>query len=199
MIKSFADHRTEELFTTGTAKRFPADILARAERPVIMAGDAVAQSHANKELVELAELLGAPVYAEFVPNTASYPTSHPLFRGQVTRLAPATRKVLEDYDVLFSVGADLFTLSLPSDVDPMPPGITLIHLDVDPWELGKNYPATVAIQGDPKASLPELCEAVRRHAGKTGHPDAGKRREALMAKHARERDDLARRAADDAR
>jgi len=87
-----------------------ADILARAERPVIMAGDAVAQSHANKELVELAELLGAPVYAEFVPNTASYPTSHPLFRGQVTRLAPATRKVLEDYDVLFSVGADLFTL-----------------------------------------------------------------------------------------
>src|SRR3989454_5791467 len=100
-----------------------ADILARAERPVIMAGDAVAQSHADKELVELAELLGAPVYAEFVPNTASYPTSHPLFRGQLTRLAPATRKVLEDYDVLFSVGADLFTLSLPSDVDPMPPDI----------------------------------------------------------------------------
>src|SRR5215813_1308009 len=65
-----------------------ADILARAERPVIMAGDAVAQSHANKELVELAELLGAPVYAEFVPNTASYPTSHPLFRGSMIRLAP---------------------------------------------------------------------------------------------------------------
>src|SRR5437763_3233516 len=80
-----------------------ADILARAQRPLIMAGDAVAQSRATKELVELAELLGAPVYAEFVPNTASYPTSHPLFRGQVTRLAPATRKVLEDYDVLFSV------------------------------------------------------------------------------------------------
>jgi benzoylformate decarboxylase len=138
-----------------------ADILARAQRPVIMAGDAVAQSHANKELVELAELLGAPVYAEFVPNTASYPTSHPLFRGQLIRLAPATRKVLEDYDVLFSVGADLFTLSLPSDVDPMPPGITLIHLDVDPWEIGKNYPPQVAILGDPKATLPELTAMLR--------------------------------------
>jgi len=138
-----------------------ADILARAERPVIMAGDAVAQSRADKELVALAELLGAPVYAEFVPNTASYPTSHPLFRGQLTRLAPATRKALEDYDVLFSVGADLFTLSLPSDVDPMPGGITLIHLDVHPWEIGKNYPPKVAMLGDPKGTLPELIEAVR--------------------------------------
>ena len=60
-----------------------ATLLANAKRPVIMAGDAVAQSHAHAELVELAELLGAPVYTEFVPNTASYPTSHPLFRGSV--------------------------------------------------------------------------------------------------------------------
>src|SRR5205823_1022553 len=170
-----------------------ADILARAERPVIMAGDAVAQSHAHKELVALAELLGAPVYAEFVPNTASYPTSHPLFRGQVTRLAPATRKVLEDYDVLFSVGADLFTLSLPSDVDPMPPDITLIHLDVDPWELGKNYPPEVAILGDPKATLPELTAMLRermtsgakgiaRDRLKTASDAIAREREALRAK-----------------
>ena len=67
------------------------------------------------------------------------------------RLAPDVRKVLDQYDVLFSVGGDLFTLSLPSDIDPMPPAIKLIHLDIDPWELGKNYPPAVAILGDPKA------------------------------------------------
>ena len=138
-----------------------AELLANAKRPVIMAGDAVAQSHAHAELVELAELIGAPVYTEFVPNTASFPTSHPLFRGSVVRLAPDTRKVLEQYDVLFSVGADLFTLSLPSNVDPMPPDIELIHLDVDPWEIGKNYPPKVAILGDPKGTLPDLTEALR--------------------------------------
>ena len=126
-----------------------------------MAGDAVAQSRAHAELVELAELLGAPVYTEFVPNTASFPASHPLFRGSMVRLAPDVRKVLDQHDVLFSVGGDLFTLSLPSDVDPMPPGIALIHLDVDPWEIGKNYPPTVAILGDPKATLPELTAVVR--------------------------------------
>src|SRR6185295_10472941 len=112
----------------------------------------------------------APVYAEFVPNTASYPTSHPLFRGQVLRTAQGARQALEKYDVLFSVGADLFTLSLPSDIDPMPPGLTLIHLDTDPWEIGKNYPPKVAILGDPKGTLPELTAAVRERmtAGQKG-------------------------------
>ena len=138
-----------------------ADLLAKAKRPVIIAGDAVAYSHAHAELIELAELLGAPVYAEFVPNTASFPTSHPLFRGTMVRLAPDTRKVLDQYDVLFSVGADLFTLSLPSPVDPMPPGMPLIHLDTDPWQIGKNYPAQVAILGDVKATLPDITAALR--------------------------------------
>jgi len=138
-----------------------AALLAAAERPLIIAGDAVAQGRAHAELIELAELIGAPVYAEFVANTASFPASHPLFRGTLTRLAPAVRAVLEQHDVLFSVGCDLLTLSLPSAVEPIPPGLAIIHLDIDPWELGKNYPAKVAILGDPKATLPELSASVR--------------------------------------
>jgi benzoylformate decarboxylase len=98
------------------------------------------------------------------------------------------------HDLLFSVGGDLFTLSLPSDVEPVPPGIDIVHVDVDPWELGKNYPAKVAIQGDPKATLPELCEAVRRHAGKNGHRDAAKRTAAVRAQIAEERDELTKKA-----
>src|SRR5215510_1646778 len=117
-----------------------AALLAAAKHPLIMAGDAVAQSRAHAELVALAELLGAPVYAELVPSTASFPASHPLFRGAMGRVTPAIRQLFEQYDVVFSVGADLFTLSLPSPVEPFPPGVTLIHLDVDAWELGKNYP-----------------------------------------------------------
>src|SRR5499427_4868986 len=170
-----------------------ADLLAQAKHPVIMAGDAVAQSRAHAELVEPAELLGAPVYAEFVPNTASFPASHPLFRGSMVRLAPDVRKVLEQYGVLFSVGADLFTLSLPSDVDPMPGGIKLVHLDIDPWELGKNYPPEVAILGDPKATLPEITATLRERmsAGakgvardrlRTASEAIAKEREALRAK-----------------
>ena len=139
-----------------------AAVLAQAKRPLIMAGDAVAHGNAHAELIELAELIGAPVYTEIVPSTASFPASHPLFRGAIARMQGPVRKVLEQYDVLFSVGADLFTLSLPSDIEPMPKGLTLVHLDNDPWEIGKNYPAKVAILGDPKTTLPDITEALRK-------------------------------------
>jgi benzoylformate decarboxylase len=138
-----------------------AEILAQAKHPVIYAGDAVAQSHALAELVELAELLGAPVYAEFVPSRATFPSSHPLFRGATARAQTAVRQALDAHDALFSVGADLFTWSLPSKTEALPPGMRLVHLDTDPWEIGKNYPAEAAILGDPKATLPELTAAIR--------------------------------------
>jgi len=159
----------------------------------------VAYGDALPELVELAELLGAPVMLEGVGSTCNFPFTHPLYAGSMPRLGAPIKGLLMRHDLLFSVGGDLFTLSLPSDVDPMPPGLDVVHLDVDPWELGKNYPASIAIQGDPKATLPELCEAVRRHAGKTGHPDATRRRETLAARHARDREDLVKRAGDEAR
>jgi benzoylformate decarboxylase len=149
-----------------------AAILAQAKRPIIMAGDAVAQSHALSELVELAELVGAPVYAEFVPNTASFPSSHPLFRGNVLRQQQAVRKILDQYDVLISAGANLFTLSLPGAVDPMPPAMPIIHLDTDPWEIGKNYPAAAAILGDPKATLPELSAMTRERMSSAAKGEA---------------------------
>jgi benzoylformate decarboxylase len=171
-----------------------AALLARAERPLLVAGDAVAQGDALGELVELAELVGCPVMTECVPSTCSFPFTHPQYAGPMPRLAPQIRALLMGHDLLFSVGGDLFTLSLPDDLDPMPPGVTIVQLDVDPWELGKNYPAAVAIQGEPKATLPELSEAVRQHTTKAGHPAAANRREAARAAHERIRRELAERA-----
>jgi benzoylformate decarboxylase len=170
-----------------------ADMLAKAERPVIIAGDAVAQSRAHKELVALAEAIGAPVYVEFIPSRASFPASHPLYRGMMTRSQAGVREALDKHDVLFSVGADLFTWSLTSDVDPWPRGLQLIHLDTDPWQIGKNYPAKVGILGDPKATLPDITAAVVNHMSAAAKSAAAARlqaatdairkdREALRAK-----------------
>ena len=145
-----------------TAISEAAAMLARADRPVIIAGDAVAQGDALAELVALAEQLGAPVYDESVPSRCGFPTTHPLYRGTFVRLAPTIRAMLSQHDLVLSVGADLFTLSLPSDVEPMPEGMPLIHIDTNPWEIGKNFPAKVAILGEPKATLPELHDALSR-------------------------------------
>ena len=168
-----------------------AALLARAERPLLIAGDAVAQGRAHAEIVELAELLGAPVYAEGIANTASFPASLPLFKGTMVRLAPNIRRVLEEHDVLFSVGGDLFTLSLPAQVEPVPSELHIIHLDVDAWELGKNFPAKVAILGDPKATLPEITAAVRERMSSGTRMRARERREAAARAIAAAREALA--------
>jgi benzoylformate decarboxylase len=136
-----------------------AQLLAAAERPAILAGDGVARSDALAELVRFAEAIAAPVYLEGMDNTAPFPSSHPLFRGPITRLAPQIRKTLDQFDLLLSIGGDLLTMSLPSDISPIPPDLRIIHLDSDPWQLGKSYPAEVAILADPKAALPELTAA----------------------------------------
>ncbi len=165
-----------------------ADLLVKAERPLLISGDAVAHGDALAEMAEVAELLGAPVFAECVPSTCAFPFTHPLYQGAFPRLGPPIRALLMQHDLIFSVGGDIFTLSLPSDVEPMPEGLPLIHLDVDPWEIGKNYPAKVAIQGDPKATLPDLAEAIRRRltpaavkAAQTRAEMLGKAREAKIA------------------
>lgn len=176
-----------------------AELLVRAERPLIMAGDVVAQCDALDELVATAELLGAPVYTEGIASTASYPGSHPLFCGTFVRQASAIRPILAGADLLFSVGADLLTLSLPYDEDPMPPDLPIVHLDTDPWELGKNYPTRVAILGDPKATLPDLVAAIEVRLTPDRRAQARQRVEQISISRARHVAELAARARAEAR
>ncbi len=144
-----------------TALTRAASLIARAERPIVMAGDAVAQSGALAEVVALAEMIGAPVYDEGMASRVAFPATHPLYRGNYPRLTPVIRDILQAHDLLVSIGGDLFTLSLPGAVEAMPEEMAVVHLDTDPWEIGKNYPVAAGILGDPKATLPELTEAVR--------------------------------------
>jgi benzoylformate decarboxylase len=153
-----------------------AHLVASARSPIIFAGDAVARAHAHGEMVRFAELVGAPVYAEDLANSASFPTSHPLFAGTIPRLGGAIRAVLSGHDLLISIGADLFTLSLSGGPQPVPPGLPIVHVDADPWQLGKNFPTSAAILGDPRMVLPEICEAIERvhQPGGIERPDDGR-------------------------
>ena len=137
-----------------------AAIIAKADSPVIIAGDSVAQGDALAEFVAFAEALGAPVYDEGMATRAMFPSSHPLYRGAIVRLPASIRGLLTQHDLLVSIGADLFTLSLPADVESVPEGYPIVHLDTDSWELAKNYPEKASILGEPKVTLPELTAAV---------------------------------------
>src|SRR6266567_2227626 len=117
-------------------------VLALQEAPAMGMADGYAQASGQLACVNLH---AAPVYDEGMATRAMFPSSHPLYRGALVRMPAAIRGMLEQHDLLVSIGADLFTLSLPDDVDAMPEGMRVVHLDTNPWELGKNYPAEVAI------------------------------------------------------
>jgi benzoylformate decarboxylase len=137
-----------------------AALIRAAENPIIFAGDAVAKSDAHAELAAFAEAVGAPVYLEGMANTAAFPSNHRLYAGTVPRMTPALRAVMEKHDLLISIGADLLTQSQATGVEALAPGTKLVHLDDEPWQIGKNFAATAAIQGDMKATLPEMTAAV---------------------------------------
>ena len=158
-----------------------AKLLAAAKSPVIIAGDCVAQSGAAAELVALAEALGAPVWLEGEPTTLPFPPAHPLFRGPITRLGHWINTMLSPHDLLLSVGADMFTLSLPPEIEPLPEGIKVIHMDTNPWELAKNFPTDAALFGDPLPTLPALTAAMNAAMGADGIARAQSRRGEVAA------------------
>ena len=158
-----------------------ARLLAAAKSPVIIAGDCVAQSNAAAELVALAEALGAPVWLEGEPTTLPFPPAHPLFRGPITRLGRWINTMLSPHDLLLSVGADMFTLSLPPDIEPLPDGIRVVHMDTNPWELAKNFPADAALFGDPLPTLPALTAKLNEALGAAGIARAQSRRAEVAA------------------
>ena len=178
----------------GDAMEQAAILIAKAERPLIFAGDSVAQGHAIPALVRFAELLGAPVHWEAMADRCTFPTSHSLFAGVLPRLGPAVRQATEHHDLLISVGGDMFTESLATDVDPIAPGTAIVHIDTDPWQIAKNYPTACGLLGDPAAVLPELHLLVERHIGDGMRARISRRGDEAKAANRERRDALIARA-----
>ncbi len=170
-----------------------AEILAQARNPAILAGSRVTEAGAVAELVMLAEQLGAPVLTE---STTSHgrlpmPADHPLYAGILPFWAPDVRQRLADFDTIFVVGMNLLRLYIYREpACPIPEHIRLIHLDADPWELGKNYPVEVGLLGDPKAGLAELAQRVSEIGPAEQVRAAAQRREEYAAQRAAEREVL---------
>src|SRR5204863_491898 len=113
---------------------------------------------------ELAQILGAPVLAESgtTHGRLPFPCTHPLSAPGLPVWAPDIHKRLAEFDVLFAVGLDVFRLYVYYDPPrPLPEKAQLVHLDQDPWQLGKNYPTAVSVIGHPKPSLAELADLLR--------------------------------------
>ena len=154
--------------------------LLRAERPVVIAGHEIALSDAFAETVSIVELLGAPVYQQTVVHGAHFPSSHPAFMGALRRDQRAVREILGKYDLMFCIGSDVLRMSVHSPVNPMPDGMAIVQLGQRDWEMGKNYPAEIALRADVKESLRALAPRLEKRLG-TGRIEDARLRIAGLA------------------
>ena len=132
-----------------------------AEQPVLLAGTEIVTSDALTEAAELAEVLGAPVYQQTVPHGAHFFSEHPAFMGALTRIQDQVRSTLSPYDLMICIGADVLQMSVWSETDPLPPDLPIIQIGLRDWEMGKNYPAEMALRSDVKETLQKLIPQLK--------------------------------------
>ncbi len=158
-----------------------AQVLAGAQSPVIICGAGVAASGALPELVRLAEALGARVHASFSPEMP-FPADHPLYAGLLNLVSePALRGQISGADVILAVGTPVLTLLFPLREPPFPPQASVIHIDLNAWEISKTWPVQHGIMADPKMALTDLLAALQKHRTPLHQEAAQRRAQAIQA------------------
>ena len=137
--------------------------LREARRPVIHAGQGVLYAQAWEDLIELAELLEAPVMVTLEGKSA-FPEDHPLALGTggVVVTGPILH-YLREADLVFGIGCSLTRHPMATGI---PAGKTIIHATNDERDLHKSYPADYPLLGDAKAVLRQFIEAVKSQGGR---------------------------------
>ncbi|MEV0171600.1 thiamine pyrophosphate-binding protein [Streptomyces sp. NPDC050803] len=157
-------------------------LLGDAARPAIVAGDGVGREGALGALARVAEACGAPVHHQPMADCLDFPTTHPLHAGMLPPRHDAIRDALARYDAVLIAGAHAFTPHHYSPGPALPPGLTVVQLDSDPDEIGRNFPATAGLVGALEPSLDRLAELLRErvpaHTAKSRILRAGERHSA---------------------
>ncbi|MFE2154134.1 thiamine pyrophosphate-binding protein [Streptomyces lavendulae] len=134
-----------------------AALLAGAARPVVLAGDGVALSGAQAELVAVAELLGADVF-EVDSSEVNIAASHPLRRGQTGHMfGPHSKELVGNADAVLIVGTYVFPEVFPELENPFRPGAKVVHIDLNAYEIAKNHPVDLGLAADPRHALRALA------------------------------------------
>ncbi|MCW4037749.1 MAG: biosynthetic-type acetolactate synthase large subunit [Candidatus Bathyarchaeota archaeon] len=139
--------------------RRAAQLLVDAERRIILAGGGVIISNASTELTTLAETLISPVVTSY-NGRGAIPEDHSLFLGRAGSGAPTVfDEVIREADVVLAVGYRFTDVSTNNWSFPSG-NAEIIHVDIDPCEIGRIVPVEVGVVGDSRAVLSELLQAV---------------------------------------
>ncbi len=166
----------------GKALEELAEILAAAESPMIIIGDGVSASNAQNELTQVAEISGAEVWGSD-SSEANIDACHPQFMGLLghmfgTYSAPITSKA----DAVLIVGTYVFPEVFPAFSQVFKKGAKVGHIDLNAYEIAKNFPVDVGVVADPKRTLKALAEVLAHNMAPEQKEAAGKRARKLGEK-----------------
>jgi thiamine pyrophosphate-dependent acetolactate synthase large subunit-like protein len=138
-----------------------ASTLLSARRPVILAGGGIEWSMASEEVTWLADLLGAAMVTSY-GRADAVPSDHPYFLGHLGRLgSPEGIEAIRRADVILAAGTRLSQSTTFYDNRFIPADARIVQIEIDPEEIGRNYPVEVGIEGDARAVLEDLLERAR--------------------------------------
>jgi acetolactate synthase-1/2/3 large subunit len=139
------------------------DMVLSAQRPIILAGGGVIISTAFSELQSLAEMLMIPVVTTF-KGKGAFPENHALSLGPIGMHGHAeANKLMVEADCVIAIGTRFSDRSVGT-FEEFEKNLKIIHMDVDPAEIGKNQTTHVAIVGDVKASLRIMIKTLMKRA-----------------------------------
>ena len=133
-----------------------AAMLAKASRPLIVVGDGIAFSDAQAELTRTAELTGAQVWGadSSEPNMSA---THPLFGGLLGHMfGDDSQRITSEADAILIVGTYVFPEVFPALSNVFDREAKVIHIDLNTYEIAKNFPVDLGLLGDPKTTLTKL-------------------------------------------
>ncbi len=146
---------------TATDLERAARLINEAERPVLIAGHGVLASHAWDELVQLAEATGIPVINTLL-GLSSFPRNHPLSLGMLGMHGMYWSNIVVDQaDLVVGLGMR-FDDRVTGRASTFAPHARIIHLDIEPSQVGRNVPVEVPLVGDAKVVMQGLIPLVRR-------------------------------------
>ena len=164
-------------------------IIREGRRPILLVESGVTRCEALEEVVRFAELTGARVYQAWMSDV-NFPVSHPQYLGDFDPSSPSAKDVFQHMDVLIGVGCSLFAQGFFNPGPILPRDVRIIHIDENPWEIGKNILTDCGIQADIKEALAELSDMIEEEMSAKERDEVRNRAKEIGEEKARLKDQL---------